>query len=489
MKRTITFFTGLFLAFSITLWAADVNIAAGANLQAEIEAANEGDVFILADGDYVFVAPPEGEGGDNYIDISKSVTIKAANAGAAVLSKYQFRVNKDTIANITFDGIVSSDDATKGNYFIQFVDAESVVENLIFKNCEISAYGRGVIRATVNKTARLDSILIDNCVFSDLSIQGPGYAQINPQKSSIKTITIKNSTFYNSKAAVFRYTEAGAETITAVIENCTVLNCGSVEGRKMVELASDNVKSFEIKNCIFSGTFNADTIPEKKSIDLVNVGTIDNCLLEGFSNPLTAKVTPTNQVESTVASFNFITKEIRLTPEVTGIGDPRWTLVNEVTPEPALTISETALEFTPENLNATFTVTGSDLLGDITISAPAGITLASEGVVLSDDGSLVLEKEALEAGEITVTVTFDGETEVKGNISVSGESINETIAVTVTLPGSGFGQINIAKTVKTIENFDFTGKRLSSEAQGLIIRKITYTDGSTAVRKVYVEKK
>lgn len=331
MKKITILLTALFLAISLNVFAADVNVVAGSDLKALIEAGADGDVFILADGDYVF-SKPEGST-DDYVDITKSVTLKAANAGKAVLTKYQFRVNEaSTIDHIVFDGLAATfDETVDSKYFIQFGHASSAITKLEIKNCTVNGYGRGVIRATANKTAKIDNIVIDNSVFVANSKMGAGYAQINPQKCSVKSVTIKNSTFYDSKAALFRNTESNVE-MTVLIENCTVLNCNSSGGRKMIELIApkegvpSNTIAFDIKNCIFSGSNDA-TAPADKQIDLVNVGVIDNSLLEGFSDPLYNRATETNPVNATVASFNIENFSITTDPStVTGIGDPRWNL-------------------------------------------------------------------------------------------------------------------------------------------------------------------
>lgn len=332
MKKKITFLTGLALSCAMSLMAAEIPVAAGTQLEPIIEAANDGDVFILADGEYAFTKA-EVDGADDYIDLTKSVTIKAANPGKAELVKYQFRVDQEvTIGSIIIDGISSTfDETVDSKYFIQFTNAKVAIGNLEIKNAVISGYGRGVIRATVNKTAKIDNIVIDNSVFYGNSKKGAGYAQINPQKCSVKTVSIKNSTFYDSQAALFRNVESDVN-MTVLIENCTVLNCGSSGGRKMIELMSPkddvptNVTSFVINNSIFSGSNDA-TAPTDKQIDLVNVGTINNCLLEGFSDPLTNRAVLTNEVAGTVGSVDFATFTLTTTPStITGIGDPRWSL-------------------------------------------------------------------------------------------------------------------------------------------------------------------
>lgn len=322
MKKQFTLLAGLLFAFTLNIHAETINLTTASNLEQAIEAANEGDIFILADGDYLFE-----KDADDYIDITKSVTIKAENPGNVTLTKYQFRVSEVTINEIIFDGLIATyGDETSGKYFFQLNDAAVKIGTFKLLNSDISGYGRGALRADKGKTSVIENIIIDNCIFLALSKNSAGYAQINPSKCSVNEVSITNSTFFDSPAAIFRNSETDSKLV-ANIENCTVLNCGSAAGRKMIELKlEDGVEKFEIKNCIFSGSNDA-TVPTGKVIDLVNIGTIDNCLLETFDDVLAANIASiTNEVNATVTDIEFETYNIKTYPLITNIGDPRWTI-------------------------------------------------------------------------------------------------------------------------------------------------------------------
>ena len=52
---------------------------------------------------------------------------------------------------------------------------------------------------------------------------------------------------------------------------------------------------------------------------------------------------------------------------------------------------------------------------------------------------------------------------------------------------TGLPNVNINKTIKTIEYFDATGKQLPQTAKGLVVKKINYNDGTSASEKVYIK--
>ncbi|MCL1942166.1 MAG: DUF4957 domain-containing protein [Candidatus Azobacteroides sp.] len=328
MKRNFMLMASLILAGTMSLSAADINLAAGADIRAAVETAGEGDVIILADGTY-----EDATGGENAINLTKSITIKAADPGKASLVKYSFMVPANgNIADLEFDGINASHDLTMDSrYFLQVNTATSAVTNLTIKNCVISDFSRGVVRATQDNATKITNLLIENCIFEGNSTGNAGYANINTQKCTSESIIIRNCTFYHSPAALFRY--EATNNLNLLIENCTVLNLGSGSGRKMIEIGSGTHSDspLSVKDCIFSGSFDT-TVPDgtSHSIDLYNLGTVENCILEGYSTVLTNRSGNPESVGS-VTSFDFESFTIATDPAtISGIGDPRWILNGQV---------------------------------------------------------------------------------------------------------------------------------------------------------------
>lgn len=325
--------TALFM-FSMGAFAADKTIDPSESVAAAIADMADGDVLTLNDGVY------NDGGGKVTIKFSeKAITVQAANAGQAVLSNIVFEVEGGTNGHIIFDGIVARMEGglrTEGNYFIQINKSNNVVGDFTLKNCAFDGFGRGVLRATTSG-AKIDNILVDNCVFTDTSLEssGAGYAQINAQKATVKTVVITNCTFYNSPAAIFRHAPDDAKYAAAIdvlINKCTVVNCGSTAGRRMIEMGVNTLEGsvIKVKNSIFTGSYEG-TVPAEKPISLQDKGDIENCLLEGFSDPLVEGATETSPVAATVTAFDFEALTMTTAPVVGGLGDPRWNLNNGAT--------------------------------------------------------------------------------------------------------------------------------------------------------------
>lgn len=318
MKKLLSLVGSALLVCAVSASAADKNITPTDDIKAIVETElAEGDVLILGDGEYNV---------ESTVEISKSITIKAANAGKAILDKYQFVVPAgSTIENLAFENLVSKHVEDQGKYFLQVNTATSYVKNLSIKGCYIQGYGRGAVRAT-ESGSKIDNAVVEDCVFTNMGMNGAGYAVINPQKANVKSFKVSNCTFYNSKSAIFRY--EGPETIDVLFEYCTVINCGSSEGRKMMEVGGSvtEASTFKVKNSIFTGSFDATT-PAGKTIDFQNKGDVESSLLEGFSDPLLNRTTETSPVTGTVLTFDMTAYTMTTDPStIAGIGDARWTL-------------------------------------------------------------------------------------------------------------------------------------------------------------------
>ncbi|GGF77183.1 T9SS type A sorting domain-containing protein [Wenyingzhuangia marina] len=108
--------------------------------------------------------------------------------------------------------------------------------------------------------------------------------------------------------------------------------------------------------------------------------------------------------------------------------------------EPVMIVSETKLVFseTPDE-TATFTISSSNLSGDITLTAPTGITL---------DKTTITIAEAAE-GDVTVTATFDGLANILNeNITISTSGIDpKMISVIGSVDSGCFTPLNSASNM------------------------------------------
>ena len=99
----------------------------------------------------------------------------------------------------------------------------------------------------------------------------------------------------------------------------------------------------------------------------------------------------------------------------------------EAPAEPALTIDKAKLNFFPFSLEQSFTITGENLTGTVTLTAPTGITLSKTSIPAAD-----VEAD----GGATVNATFTGATFTGLNITVSGGG--DTGNVTQSIPVNAF---------------------------------------------------
>lgn len=68
-------------------------------------------------------------------------------------------------------------------------------------------------------------------------------------------------------------------------------------------------------------------------------------------------------------------------------------------------------------------------------------------------------------------------------------SVNLYYMTATNVATTGLPPVNANKTIKSTEYFDATGKQLPQTAKGLVLKKITYDDGTSASEKVYIKEK
>ncbi len=97
--------------------------------------------------------------------------------------------------------------------------------------------------------------------------------------------------------------------------------------------------------------------------------------------------------------------------------------------DPALSVSTSSLNFNSTSLTKTFTVSAAYLTSDVTLQAPAGITLDKTSLTAADAN----------AGVTTITATFDNTTNIVGeSIIITSGSLSQTIVVTASADGGCF---------------------------------------------------
>lgn len=117
------------------------------------------------------------------------------------------------------------------------------------------------------------------------------------------------------------------------------------------------------------------------------------------------------------------------------------------------------------------TATGG-ITGALTAYANASTSLFKTPTVISGSGST----QTCTTGDYTIIdASFAGKTTAGDpRWYPSGTGVKNTI---------------YSKPIKSIALFDFLGRQMKEEAKGLLIKKITYTDGTTSSEKVFIREK
>ena len=229
--------------------ATEIQVNPGANtLLTALSGANDGDVVILADGNYTV---------DNYIVLGKSIELKAAEGAKPVVEVNTYIKVQDNaavkISGIKFDG------ANQGSYshFIRVYTAQS----LELEGCEICNSGASVALEIKEGDSQCGSLKINNCYFHDgansaIYIGQGSAAHICPN------VEITNSTFANystpENALVAVYSQGGAlaadpaDDAVLKVDHCTFYNFTKANENTYGMIDSRKSTAVEVSNCIFA---------------------------------------------------------------------------------------------------------------------------------------------------------------------------------------------------------------------------------------------
>jgi uncharacterized protein YjdB len=142
-------------------------------------------------------------------------------------------------------------------------------------------------------------------------------------------------------------------------------------------------------------------------------------------------------------------------------------------PVPVVAVTGVSLDITSgtidvgDDLQLTATVTPENATNQGVAWSSSDETVA----IVTIDGLVT----ALKAGTATITVTTES-----GNFTA-------ICLVTVT-PLADIKNAETVKTILSVDNYNLTGVKVSDKATGIVIKKITYTNGSVEVVKVFVKK-
>ena len=219
-----------------------------------------GDTLVLAAGKtYTWDA-------NNYTwPVDKSLTIMGANAiSRSVISVTvgTFLKLPPTVDFIAFEqlDIVHATGVEAGAYFVNQAAGDACdVKNLVLDGCNISGFGRSILRLQASVTPsnqKVGTLKVNNTVVTNCGNQtGQNYAFVqSTTQGLIDNIQFTNSTFNNVSKTTNLITGSGSTQVfqNIAINNCTFYNVVGTGGRHFIDagnLATNNV-TVSIQNSI-----------------------------------------------------------------------------------------------------------------------------------------------------------------------------------------------------------------------------------------------
>jgi hypothetical protein len=314
-----------------------VPVSTYAELSAANTSAADGDTFLLTNG----YAPYDGAGAD--LTITKKIVIIPADTVTKMpqISKFGFKLMNNS--SFVIKGVKAYYDApgstvfTDSKYFIQAVGEVASIDSIKLINCEVSNYGRGLIRAdNTTSIATIGKMVVDNCLVTNTSAFNASYSTINVKTAKISNATVINSTFANCPSGIY-LSQDSLTTTNILFKNVTVYNCGSngtTNAKQIISITkATSGSSYIIENCAFSGSFNtaytsaaisiiskSDVLPAAYTTKLLN----SIVLVKSTASPLISATWTENTLRSDVSSFILDANyKISASMQLSNIGDPR----------------------------------------------------------------------------------------------------------------------------------------------------------------------
>ncbi|MBK0383100.1 DUF4957 domain-containing protein [Pedobacter sp. SD-b] len=278
--------------------------------------------------------------------IGKNITLQSVskNPNNTKINFKQFNL-KGSGAGIKFSGIEFDGSIAPADYFINVVGLNSDGEAATFKsivveNCKIHFTRNCLIRANrgSNNGQKLDDIKFDNCILYDNNASSYSYFMMD--KSEFKTISITNTTIYNSARAIISWGTniTPAQTPVITIDHVTINGFGSGVRNNIVLDANTNTVTFTMQNSIIANTPKAGETVGTNAIkaagnikfnnnDYFNLNTGDgNQVTFGSNVTLISNKTVDLGWNASTTTFALpANSELRTAGTLSdAIGDPRW---------------------------------------------------------------------------------------------------------------------------------------------------------------------
>lgn len=198
--------------------------------------AKDGDTFALFPGTY-------GDGAK--LTVKANIGIKAVKPSEKPV--IYANISLENGAALHLREVVLDGTGTEANQAIMFNTADVTYGALLIEGCEIKNHEKGLYY--LNVASIVESITIDNCIISNIVCNGGDF--MDSRAGAIKTITLSNSTVYNSCAArdFIRYDDKsgdfpGISPVINVTSNTLVGVCDGASRRLLYVRFKGNVINF-----------------------------------------------------------------------------------------------------------------------------------------------------------------------------------------------------------------------------------------------------
>lgn len=273
----------------------------------------------------------------------KTITLKGVNDNPAnVKVNFKGFTLLGTGSGLVVSGINFDGETYNATYFCDLTSANSNKNEAIFKtvkatNSWIHGIGTAIVRCDRGTLFTMEDLNFSNCLIYDIS--GANYYLFHMDKLAYKSLTISNSTIYNSSPGLISARTVMPGTPAEIaIRNCTINNVGFNNHYLLINAAANPV-NFSFRNSILangplSGTILGvlNSTAGSSSISFINNNTFNlKTAIGGTTLPLPGAASQGQTVDpgwnAATVRFNFPAGSLLWTSSTSGgpLGDPRWT--------------------------------------------------------------------------------------------------------------------------------------------------------------------
>ena len=220
-RGKISFTTGVYLEET------DILVKAGSDIAQAITDAPEGYRLIVEPGTYGIATDEAAFGGS--VTVSKNLTIKGLRQNDHPVIQGRFKVE----ASLTIDQVTLDGKGTDGGQAFDFT-AANTIDHFTVNNSEVANYTKGFYY--VNKAAKINSLVINNCLISNIECDGGD--MFDCRAGAILMLNITNNTIWNSCKGrdLVRYDDkssnfAGVAPVITIDHNTIVGACNDAGKR------------------------------------------------------------------------------------------------------------------------------------------------------------------------------------------------------------------------------------------------------------------